>query len=221
MYERVICLDTETTGLDPYKGHRIIEIGAVELVGGVVTKNNFHVYVNPEREVPEEAYRVHGISTDFLRNKPVIKEIIHEFVDFIGDAPLVIHNAAFDMRFINFELELLGLMKLDMSRAIDTLMLARRKFPGSPANLDALCKRFKIDLSRREKHGALLDAELLSSVYINLIGGLQTSLDSSLIHEKEEEVQGNTIYREARHFPASDEERLKHTEFMKLISNVS
>jgi DNA polymerase III subunit epsilon len=174
--KREIVLDTETTGLDPFSGHRIVEIGCVELIDGLRTGKNFHTYLNPERDMPPEAFRVHGLSQQFLSDKPVFAEKIDEFLEFIADSMLVIHNAAFDMKFVNFELDRLGFPAIAMERAVDTVLIARKKFPGSPANLDALCKRFNIDLSERTKHGALLDAELLSDVYLELMGGRQSTL---------------------------------------------
>ena len=173
---REIALDTETTGLDPYSGHRIVEIGAVEMIGHIRTANHFHVYLNPERGMPKEAERVHGISEEFLKDKPLFHSIAGAFREFLGDSPLVIHNANFDMKFINFEFEKVGFPKIPMSQSIDTVTMARKMFPGSPANLDALCKRFNIDLSKRIKHGALLDAELLADVYLELKGGRQAGL---------------------------------------------
>lgn len=175
---RQIVLDTETTGLDPKTGHRIIEIGALELDDGILTGRKFHVYVNPEREVPEEAYKIHGISTQFLQDKPKFSEIVDDFLSFIIEAELVIHNAQFDMKFINHELMLLNKPSLDSISIVDTLFMARKKFPGSPANLDALCKRFKINNSDRVFHGALLDAKLLADVYIELCGGRQIKFES-------------------------------------------
>lgn len=173
---REIALDTETTGLDPYAGHRIVEIGAVEMIGHIRTANHFHVYLNPQRDMPKEAERVHGISEEFLRDKPLFHSVAAAFREFMGDSPLVIHNANFDMKFINFEFEKVGFPKIPMSQTIDTVTMARKMFPGSPANLDALCKRFNIDLSKRVKHGALLDAELLADVYLELKGGRQAGL---------------------------------------------
>ncbi len=173
---REICLDTETTGLDPFSGHRIVEIGCVEMVNQVRTGNHFHVYLNPERDMPREAENIHGLSAEFLSDKPKFREIARSFLEFIGDAPLVIHNAAFDLKFLNAELDVQRLPTIDPARATDTVLIARQKFPGSPANLDALCKRFNIDTSARTKHGALLDAELLADVYLELKGGRQTSL---------------------------------------------
>lgn len=183
---REIVLDTETTGFEPHEGDRIVEIGAVELMGHVPTGRTYHQYINPQRSMPAEAFGVHGIGPDLLeppqdpkpgqetlRDKPVFKDIAQEFVDFIGDAKLVIHNAAFDMKFLNAELGWLKWPLLPMDQAIDTLAIARRKFPGSPASLDALCRRFAIDNSARTLHGALLDSEILAEVYLELIGGRQ------------------------------------------------
>ena len=170
---REIVLDTETTGFEPSEGHRIVEIGAVELLNHLPTGRTYHQYINPERPMPKEAFEVHGLSDDFLRDKPVFKAVARDFLAFIGEARLVIHNAAFDMRFLNAELGWAGLPGLPNDRALDTLMLARTKFPGSPASLDALCRRFGVDNSAREKHGALLDSEILAEVYLELIGGRQ------------------------------------------------
>jgi DNA polymerase III subunit epsilon len=170
---REIVLDTETTGFEPETGDRIVEIGAVELFNHLPTKRHFHVYINPERPMPPEAFAVHGLGDDFLRDKPVFAKVAQDFVDFIGDAKLVIHNAAFDMKFLNHELGRLGYPALPMDRAIDTVLMARRKFPGAPASLDALCRRFGIDNSARTLHGALLDSEILAEVYLELIGGRQ------------------------------------------------
>ena len=171
---REIVLDTETTGFEPAEGHRIVEIGALELLNHVPTGQTYHQYINPDRAVPKEAFDVHGLGDDFLRDKPRFAQIGAAFLEFIGaDAKLVIHNAAFDMKFLNAELNWAGLPTLGAERALDTVALARRKFPGSPASLDALCRRFAIDNSAREKHGALLDSELLAEVYLELIGGRQ------------------------------------------------
>ena len=173
---REIVLDTETTGFEPSEGHRIVEIGAVELVNHLKTERNFHVYLNPERPMPKEAFAVHGLGDDFLRDKPLFRHRARDFLDFIGDAKLIIHNASFDMKFLNAELKAAGLPLIPNDRAIDTLAMARSKFPGSPATLDALCRRFGIDNSMREKHGALLDSEILAEVYLELIGGRQPDL---------------------------------------------
>jgi len=170
---REIVLDTETTGFEPSEGDRIVEIGAVELFNHLPTGNTYHQYINPERMMPKAAFEVHGLGDDFLRDKPVFKSIAQAFIDFIGDAQLVIHNAAFDMKFLNHELKAAGFAGLPYGRATDTLMIARAKFPGSPASLDALCRRFGVDNSAREKHGALLDSEILAEVYLELIGGRQ------------------------------------------------
>ena len=170
---REIVLDTETTGFEPTEGHRIVEIGAVELFNHLPTGRTYHQYINPERAMPKEAFEVHGLGDDFLRDKPVFKAVGQAFLDFIGDAKLVIHNAAFDMKFLNAELQWAGLPGLPFDRALDTLMIARKRFPGSPASLDALCRRFGVDNSSREKHGALLDSEILAEVYLELVGGRQ------------------------------------------------
>ncbi len=170
---REIVLDTETTGLDPTSGDRIVEIGAVELYNHVATGKTYHQYVNPERAMPTEAFEVHGLGDEFLADKPKFAAIGRAFLDFIGDARLVIHNAAFDMKFLNAELGWMGLPPIPWERAIDTLAIARKKFPGSPASLDALCRRFEIDNSSRTRHGALLDSEILAEVYLELIGGRQ------------------------------------------------
>lgn len=170
---REIVLDTETTGFEPSEGHRIVEIGAVELFNHLPTGKTYHQYINPERPMPKEAFEVHGLGDDFLKDKPLFRSIGQAFLDFVGEAQLVIHNAAFDMKFLNFELQRAQLPTLPNGRATDTLLIARRKFPGSPASLDALCRRFGVDNSAREKHGALLDSEILAEVYLELVGGRQ------------------------------------------------
>ena len=170
---REIVLDTETTGFEPAEGHRIVEIGAVELFNHMPTGRTYHQYINPQRSMPAEAFAVHGLGDDFLRDKPVFAQIGAAFLEFVAEAPLVIHNAAFDMKFLNAELGWANLPLLPMTCATDTLLIARRKFPGSPASLDALCRRFGVDNSAREKHGALLDSEILAEVYLELIGGRQ------------------------------------------------
>ncbi|MEM6974090.1 MAG: DNA polymerase III subunit epsilon [Pseudomonadota bacterium] len=173
---REIVLDTETTGLDAAAGHRVVEIGAVELVNHLRTGRHYHVYINPERSMPAEAERIHGLSTAFLANQPRFAEIVSGFRDFIGEDRLIIHNAAFDMGMLNAEFRRLGIAEMPMSRALDTVAVARKRFPGAHASLDALCKRFGVDNSGREKHGALLDSELLADVYLELLGGRQTGL---------------------------------------------
>lgn len=176
---REIVLDTETTGLEPAEGHRIVEIGCVELKHHVPTGRNYQVYINPERDMPEEAERVHGLSLEFLSDKPLFADVAEDFRSFVADDPVVIHNASFDLKFINYELRQLDHQPILPEQSVDTLMIARRKYPGAPASLDALCKRFQIDASERTVHGALLDAELLARVYLELIGGTQPGLSFS------------------------------------------
>jgi DNA polymerase-3 subunit epsilon len=173
---REIVFDTETTGLDPYQGHRLLEIGCIELVNRFPTGQTFHQYINPERDVPAEAFAVHGLSYDFLKTKPLFADIVSDLLAFIGDAPLIAHNASFDLGFLNAELERMKQAAIPRDRLIDTLLLARRKYPGGSNRLDDLCSRFGIDNSRRTKHGALLDAELLAEVYLELIGARQAQL---------------------------------------------
>ncbi len=217
---REIILDTETTGLDPKSGHKIVEIGCVEMIDRVKTGKFFHAYINPMRDVPTEAFRVHGLSEEFLRDKPIFEKIAEEFLDFIQDSRLVIHNARFDMKFINHELSLIEKQEIPITSAIDTLLIARKKFPGSPANLDALCKKFKIDLSKREKHGALLDAELLAEVYIELQGGAQTAINFQ-IQEKEINVENKAVSLKmpARKFEISEEDQENHQKLLKQIKS--
>lgn len=224
---REITFDTETTGLEPKQGHRIVEIGCIELIDRVRTGNFFHAYVNPERDVPQRVVNIHGITEEFLSDKPLFRKIAAQFLDFIGDSPLVIHNASFDMKFINFELERASFPELNMKRAIDTLTIARTKFPGAKASLDALCERFGVNLSRRDKHGALLDAELLADVYIALTGGKQNSMFSSEptdnSSKKNFSLPSVETIREtfaSRDFSISSEEAEKHQEFIsKKIKN--
>lgn len=221
---REIAFDTETTGLDPRSGHRIVEIGCVELHNRVPTGRHFHRYVNPERDMPAEAYRVHGLSQTFLAEHDVFASVAEGFLEFLAEAPLVIHNAAFDMGFINAELERAGHAPLPMERAVDTVEMARRKFPGAPASLDALCKRFNIDLSGRTLHGALLDAELLAAVYLELSGGRQQGLDLSAAAQATD-IAGAapvaTAESRARaprpHAPSPDEEAA-HQAFLEKLS---
>lgn len=173
---REIVFDTETTGFEPGEGHRIVEIGLVELLDHFPTGRSKQFYLNPERDVPIESQRVHGLSAEFLSDKPLFAHIVDEFLEFVGDAVLVIHNASFDMKFINAELARVGRTPLSMARTVDTIEIAKRKIPGARYSLDELCKRFSIDLSVREKHGALLDAELTAQVYLELVGGRQRGL---------------------------------------------
>jgi len=171
-----IILDTETTGMDPATGDRLVEIGCVEVMNFIPTGRTYHQYINPERDVPAEAVAVHGLTREFLKNKPTFSEIYTEFLEFVGAAPLVIHNAAFDIKFLNAELSTVGHAGFNMKNVRDSLLIARKKFPGSPASLDALCRRFNIDNTGRELHGALLDAQLLAEVYLELMGGRQHGL---------------------------------------------
>jgi DNA polymerase-3 subunit epsilon len=173
---REIVFDTETTGLDPLQGHRLVEIGCIELVNRFPSGKTFHRYLNPERDMPAEALAVHGLSIDFLRDKPFFHEVVEELIEFIGDAPLIAHNALFDLGFLNSELDRCKKVLVARDRLVDTLMLARRRHPAGPNSLDHLCARYGIDNSHRTKHGALLDAELLAEVYVELIGGRQASL---------------------------------------------
>ena len=216
---REIVLDTETTGFEPAEGDRIVEIGAIELINHMPTGRIYHQYINPERSMPTSAFEVHGLSDEFLRDKPVFSKIGAEFQEFIGeDSQLVIHNAAFDMKFLNAEFGWAGLALLPVSRALDTVSLARRKFPGAPASLDALCRRFGIDNTAREKHGALLDSELLAEVYLELIGGRQPDFGLSASTETSARLVSETW----RPFPRpgklppllSDAEMLAHKAFV-------
>lgn len=218
---REIVFDTETTGLDPYAGHRIVELGCVELINHLPTGRHFHRYLNPERPMPKEAEQIHGLTDDFLKDKPLFKHEAQGFLEFIGESPLIIHNAAFDMKFINAELEWAGFAALETARALDTVLLARKKFPGQSASLDALCKRFTIDLSARTKHGALMDAELLAEVYLELLGGRQAGLvleRESMRSEMGEEGAPRQTVPE-RHFPPSPEELAAHKIMLEKIKN--
>lgn len=211
---REIVLDTETTGFEPSLGHRLVEIGCLELVNHVPTGQVFHTYLNPERDVPEDAYAVHGLSTEFLKDHPLFQDMVQPFLDFIGNDPLVIHNAKFDMKFLNAELQMHNLPHLPFQRAIDTLTMARQKYPGSPASLDALCKRFGVDNKARHKHGALLDAELLAQVYLELIGGKQPTLSFEFSAGAQDMVQSYSKEKAVRpprpHSPTPEELEL-HT----------
>ena len=221
---REICLDTETTGLDPKNGDRVVEIACVEIINKVRTGKFFHTYINPRRDMPDEAFRIHGISTEFLKDKPIFNHIASDFLEFIKDSKIVIHNAAFDLKFLNHELSVLGLEPLNKDNVIDSLLIARKKFPGSPNSLDALCKRFNVDLSKREKHGALLDTELLVDVYVELMGGAQGGL-SFVEHKDEEkfEIANEEIFTvnklqkslPKRNFDVSAEDLQRHQEFIK------
>lgn len=216
---REIVLDTETTGFEAEGGDRIVEIGALELVNHLPTGRTFHVYINPERSMPQGAFEVHGLGDDFLRDKPKFAAIAQGFLDFIGpDAKLVIHNASFDMKFLNAELARAGHPTLPWSRALDTLALAREKFPGSPSSLDALCRRFGVDNSGRELHGALLDSELLAEVYLELIGGRQPDFALSVTSRQGPVVQASGWRPRPRPEPLAsritEEERKAHDGFV-------
>jgi DNA polymerase-3 subunit epsilon len=222
---REILLDTETTGLDPKAGHRIIEIGMLEMKNKILTGNKFHFYINPERDVPLEAYKIHGISTEFLQDKPRFSEISESFLEFIDGARLVIHNASFDMKFINHELSLLSKPSIDMSSIVDTLNMARKMFPGARASLDALCKKFKIDNSSRKFHGALLDAELLYEVYVELTGGRQNTFVIKKGEKKKELSESIKITSQDIYvlgtitIKPSDSELLEHQKLLQKILN--
>jgi DNA polymerase-3 subunit epsilon len=209
---REIVLDTETTGFKPKDGHKIVEIGCVELVNHLPTGKTFHHYLNPKRDVPIDAYNVHGLSTEFLRQFPTFEEIAEEFLDFIQDDPLIIHNAPFDLSFLNFELEVIKRSPLNQNEIIDTLRVAKKKFPGSPASLDALCRRFKVDNTSRTKHGALIDCELLAEVYLELLGGRQASfnLEQKEVVDKPISFSYEKKDRKQRSFPPTQEELEAH-----------
>lgn len=217
---REIVFDTETTGLDPLTGHRVVEIGCVELMNHMPTGKVFHSYLNPERLVPSEASMVHGLTDEFLADKPMFSQIVDDFLSFIGDAPLVAHNASFDMNFINAELTRHGFKALPPARAIDTVLMARKKFPGAPASLDALCKRFNISLADRHLHGALLDARLLAEVYLELCGGRQPDLAMATVAVVDAAESIDTaprIFRTPRPHAPSEEELHAHEQFLMLI----
>ncbi len=218
---REIVLDTETTGMDPAKGDKLVEIGCVELINHLQTGKTFHVYVNPERDIPSEATAIHGITNDFVKDKPTFGEIVGGFIDFIGDSRMVIHNAEFDTKFLNAELKTFGFPSLDSRRVTDTVKMAREKFPGSPANLDALCRRFGIDNSNRVLHGALLDAQLLAEVYLELHGGRQQGL--GITQERVVVDAGSAAkeksFREPRSFPQPDSEKQAFEEMLSQMKN--
>jgi DNA polymerase-3 subunit epsilon len=220
---REIVLDTETTGMDPASGDRIVEIGCVELMNHVATGRTLHLYLNPERDVPAEAVAVHGLTYDFLKKHPTFAEVVDKFVDFIADDICVAHNADFDMKFLNAELKALGFPAIPPRRVVDTVAIARRKFPGSPASLDALCRRFNVDLSERTLHGALLDSQLLAEVYLELLGGRQhgLTLEPALKNQAQLEVQvaESRLPRPLRKFPASESERAAHAAMLEKLKN--
>jgi len=215
-----IVLDTETTGLDAAGQDRIVEIGCVELENHLPTGRTFHQYINPERDMPAEAFKVHGLSEAFLCQKPIFSEIAQKFLDFIDDRPLVIHNAEFDMAFINAELKRIGCLEIPVSRTVDTLKIARDRFPGAPASLDALCRRFGVDNSARTQHGALLDSLILAEVYLELAGGRQQAL---ALHERVQKKQKENTTEQKHLAPrphsASDSELAEHMILIDRISN--
>lgn len=220
---REIVFDTETTGLDPVQGHRLVEIGCVELLNRFPTGRTFHKYVNPERDMPIEAFNVHGLSIEFLKGHSCFHVVADEFLDFVGDAPLVAHNGYFDLAFINSELGIAKKTVFARDRIIDTLMLARRKHPGQSNKLDDLCARYKIDNSRRTKHGALLDAELLAEVYIELVGGRQTTLTLVTTSGLAAGAGAGEMSRRTRPAPLppriSDDERVAHDAFIATLGD--
>jgi DNA polymerase-3 subunit epsilon len=220
---REIVFDTETTGLDPATGDRIVELGCIEMVNRVATGRTFHAYFNPEREMPMEAEAVHGLSDAFLADKPRFTERAAELLEFIEDSPLVAHNAGFDFGFLNSELAICGLDGVGTERMVDTLALAKRRHPGAKHSLDALCTRYGIDRSHRTRHGALLDAELLAQVYVELTGGRQIGLSLAASETVEEVVravpQAERKYREPRPHAASEEELARHAEFLETIDS--
>lgn len=225
---REIVFDTETTGLDPASGDRMVEIGCVEMVNRVPTGATYHAYYNPERDMPSAAEAVHGLSISFLETKPLFKQTAAELMEFLGDAPLVAHNAGFDFGFLNNELTLIGLDPVNMDRMVDTVAIARKRHPGAKVSLDALCTRYGVDRSHRVKHGALLDAELLAQVYVELMGGRQIGLELAADETPEE---GNGMIagsrptapkgpkRDPRPHSASDIELARHKKFLEQIEN--
>ena len=222
---REIVLDTETTGIDPLNGDRIVEIGCVELFNHIATGNHYHAYLNPERDMPAEAEAVHGLSAAFLSDKPIFAAVVGDFLDFIGDSQLVIHNATFDIGFLNAELTRLGMGKLG-NPVVDTVKIARKRFPGAPASLDALCRRFEIDNSNRTLHGALLDSQLLAEVYLELMGGRQPDLVLAGAPAAQVVADGSVpkVARMARpprpHAPSA-EELAAHEGFVKGLKNAA
>ena len=218
---REIVLDTETTGLDPKSGDRIVEIGCIELINHIPSGRTYHQYINPECDMPDGAFSIHGLSSSFLMGYPTFSAIVDTFMEFIGDGLLVIHNADFDMGFINAELLKLNLEKIHMTQSLDTVRLARQKFPGAPVNLDALCKRFNIDNSKRQLHGALLDARLLADVYLELIGGRQTDLELAGTNTSSVNSSNGlkSTIRPPRHYSASIEELAKHQALLKTLND--
>ena len=222
---REIVFDTETTGLDPISGDRLVEIGCIELVNRFPTGQTFHCYFNPERDMPEAAFKVHGLSVEFLKDKPLFSHKVEELIAFLGEAPLVAHNAIFDLGFLNAELERAGKAAVSRDRLVDTLLLARRKHPGGSNRLDDLCMRYRIDNSRRIKHGALLDAELLAEVYVELIGARQALLGLAEVASAMRDAGGAVLAARARPQPLalrlSDDERAAHSAFIATLGQAA
>ncbi|MBV2359406.1 DNA polymerase III subunit epsilon [Thalassococcus sp. CAU 1522] len=221
---REIVLDTETTGFDPESGDRVVEIGAVELFNHVPTGKTYHQYINPQRAMPQEAFEVHGLGDDFLRDKPVFAAIVDDFLEFVQDSKLIIHNASFDMKFLNAELRWVDRAPLPNDQAVDTLEIARRRFPGSPASLDALCRRFGIDNSSRTLHGALLDSEILAEVYLELIGGKQPDFALTTPGGRSQKSNSDATWRPGPRpepLPArlTNDEKAAHAEFLKKLGD--
>jgi DNA polymerase III subunit epsilon len=218
---REIVLDTETTGLDPSQGHRLVEVGCIELLNRIPTGATFHRYLNPERDMPAEAFAIHGLATEFLKDKPLFADIADEFLEFIGDAPLVIHNAGFDHGFLIAELKRVARPLITRERLVDTLLLARRKHPAGPNRLDDLCARYGIDNSRRTKHGALLDAEILAEVYLELIGARQAQLGLAESGARRGSGRDGGAARREREVALApritDAERAAHREFVTTL----
>jgi len=222
---REIVLDTETTGMNPADGDRMVEIGCIELINHMPSGKHLQLYINPEREISQEVIAIHGITNEFVADKPTFEECYMDFIDFIGkDSRLVIHNAEFDMKFLNYQLGKVGHPAISWSRVIDTLGMARKKFPGSPANLDALCRRFDIDNTERTYHGALLDSELLAEVYLELIGGRQHGLGlgaqkSASDATKSQSAKSNRQYREPRKFQITETEKAAHAALLEKLND--
>ena len=219
---REIVVDTETTGLDPNAGHRLVELACVELMNHLPTGKTFQAYLNPRRDMPPDAFEIHGLSSEFLSDKPEFAAVAAPFLEFIGDDRLVIHNAEFDLKFLNWEFTAIGGQALPYTRVVDTLAMARRKFPGAPASLDALCKRFTIDSAHRTRHGALLDAELLAQVYIELIGGRQAGFElaaTTMTAGRQAQARAARPVRPPRPHAPTQDEFAAHAEFVAALKD--
>ena len=216
---REIILDTETTGFEFISGHRIVEIGCIELIDRKDIGDSFQVYINPERDIPEDSFKIHGLSADFLSDKPVFSDVIDGFLEFIQDSILIAHNADFDINFLNHELKILGREALSFSRVVDTLPLARKVFPGQKNSLDALCERFRIDKSKRVKHGALIDVELLAEVYVKLLESINRK-DSFTLDNKQKIIASSVIIkRDDRNYAIPERDYENHEKFISKLSN--